>query len=148
MTRLSDPKTTHNNSLRAKVEDALTRYGAMRPQEITALLGEEMERVQQALTHLLSLSRVEYEGKPGQRIYSIRVRKSSFTKTRKLTSAEPFLGVDWSNSIQRPGCQDAFKYPSRRGDMLTPYRPPVLNASSLRIQANPNDVDGRIVQWR
>lgn len=146
MTRLSDPKATHNNSLRASVEGALTKYGPMSPLEISNLLGEEIERVKQALTHLLSLSRLEYEGKPGQRIYSIRQRKTSLTKTRRPVDTKPFTGVDWSNSIQRPGCQDAFACPSRRGDTLTPYRPPLLNASSLKIQAAAEDM--RITQWR
>ena len=38
-----------------------------------------------------------------------------------LKSAE-FLGVDWSTSIARPGCQDHLKYPSRRGDKRVPHR--------------------------
>jgi hypothetical protein len=36
-----------------------------------------------------------------------------------------FTGVDWSNSIARPGCQDAFQKPSRRGDEWFAYRGPL-----------------------
>lgn len=34
-----------------------------------------------------------------------------------------WTGVDWSNSLQRPGCQDHLAIPSRRGDQLVPHRP-------------------------
>lgn len=34
-----------------------------------------------------------------------------------------WMGVDWSNSVQRPGCQDHLAVPSRRGDKLVPHRP-------------------------
>ena len=34
-----------------------------------------------------------------------------------------WTGVDWSNSVQRPGCQDHLSVPSRRGDQLVPHRP-------------------------
>jgi hypothetical protein len=49
--------------------------------------------------------------------------------------AKPFKGVDWSHSLQRPGCQDHLKYPSRRGDELVPYKAPVLNASNVKVSA-------------
>lgn len=42
-----------------------------------------------------------------------------------------FKGVDWSRSLLRPGCQDAFKCPSRRGDQLFEYREPLLNSSNV-----------------
>lgn len=34
-----------------------------------------------------------------------------------------WMGVDWSQSVQRPGCQDHLAIPSRRGDKLVPHRP-------------------------
>ena len=34
-----------------------------------------------------------------------------------------WMGVYWSNSVQRPGCQDHLAVPSRRGDKLVPHRP-------------------------
>lgn len=46
-----------------------------------------------------------------------------------------FKGVDWSRSLQRPGCQDAFKYPSRRGDQYFPYREPYINSASALPKA-------------
>lgn len=48
----------------------------------------------------------------------------------QVIKPQPFTGVDWSTSLARPGCQDAFKHPSRRGDGLHDYRPPYLNGSS------------------
>jgi hypothetical protein len=46
-----------------------------------------------------------------------------------------FKGVDWSQSLLRPGCQDAFKCPSRRGDRLFEYREPYINSSSVLEKA-------------
>jgi len=34
-----------------------------------------------------------------------------------------WMGVDWSQSLQRPGCQDHLAIPSRRGDQLVQHRP-------------------------
>ena len=34
---------------------------------------------------------------------------------------QPFKGIDWSHSVQRPGCQDHLQYPSRRGDEYVPH---------------------------
>jgi hypothetical protein len=48
---------------------------------------------------------------------------------------KPYTGVDWSNSIQRPGCQDFLKCPSRRGDELHPHRPPILNGATQKSEA-------------
>jgi hypothetical protein len=41
-------------------------------------------------------------------------------------------GVDWSASVGRTGCQDFLACPSRRGDDLVEYRPPILNAASYK----------------
>ena len=38
-------------------------------------------------------------------------------------SGGQWTGVDWSQSVQRPGCQDHLAIPSRRGDQLVPHRP-------------------------
>lgn len=58
------------------------------------------------------------------------MKKSQPTTT--MAKPKPFLGVDWSTSTMRPGCQDFLKHPSRRGDALHPYVPPMLNASSIK----------------
>lgn len=47
-----------------------------------------------------------------------------------MDKPKTFLGVDWSTSTMRPGCQDFLKCPSRRGDGLHPHRAPILNGSS------------------
>lgn len=36
--------------------------------------------------------------------------------------ASPFAGVDWSQAMSRPGCQDHELVPSRRGDVLVVHR--------------------------
>jgi hypothetical protein len=51
-----------------------------------------------------------------------------------------FKGVDWSRSLLRPGCQDALKCPSRRGDALIEYRPPYINSSSASYKGQPSEV--------
>lgn len=38
---------------------------------------------------------------------------------------QDFAGMDWSNSVQRPGCQDHLLIPSRRGDQLIAHRGPL-----------------------
>ena len=35
----------------------------------------------------------------------------------------PWRGIDWSQAVQRPGCQDHLAVPSRRGDVRVPHRP-------------------------
>ena len=147
MTQMTDPKIPNTNTLRARVESVLIKYGPMRVDEVATMRGEENERINQAMIRMLSFGKLEYEGKPGQRIYSVRARKvSTVSKTRRPASEDPFLGIDWSTSIQRPGCQDAFECPSRRGDQLVPYRAPILNASSMKNQVK--DTNYEITQWR
>ena len=51
----------------------------------------------------------------------VHVETQHIPTSPHLKSAE-FLGVDWSTSIARPGCQDHLKYPSRRGDRCVPHR--------------------------
>lgn len=43
-----------------------------------------------------------------------------------------FRGIDWSHSIQRPGCQDHLACPSVRNGKAYPYVVPLLNASSVK----------------
>ena len=38
-------------------------------------------------------------------------------------AGDQWMGVDWSNSVQRPGCQGHLAIPSRRGDQLVQNRP-------------------------
>ena len=52
--------------------------------------------------------------------------------SKKKPAYEVFRGVDWSNSVHRPGCQDFLSLPSRRGDKLHAYRLPILNISSVK----------------
>ena len=56
------------------------------------------------------------------RVYKVpaHVETQHIPTSPHLKSAE-FLGVDWSTSIARPGCQDHLKYPSRRGDRCVPH---------------------------
>lgn len=42
--------------------------------------------------------------------------------TRK---AEPFGGIDWDKSVQRPGCQDHLMVPSRRGELRVMHQGPL-----------------------
>lgn len=42
--------------------------------------------------------------------------------TRK---AEPFGGIDWDRSVQRPGCQDHLLVPSRRGELRVMHTGPL-----------------------
>lgn len=51
----------------------------------------------------------------------VHVETQHIPTSPHLKSAE-FLGVDWSTSISRPGCQDHLKYPSRRGDKRVMHR--------------------------
>lgn len=43
-----------------------------------------------------------------------------------LAARGPFNGVNWTASIQRPGCQDHLLHPSRRGDQLVPPQTPAI----------------------
>lgn len=61
-----------------------------------------------------------------------RSKKKPVKFDSPVIAHKPFTGVDWSTSIARPGCQDAFQCPSRRGDTLHEYRAPMLNASSIK----------------
>lgn len=38
---------------------------------------------------------------------------------------DPFAGVDWSQAMSRPGCQDHELVPSRRGDVRVTHRGPM-----------------------
>lgn len=51
----------------------------------------------------------------------VHVETQHIPTSPHLKSAE-FLGIDWSTSISRPGCQDHLKYPSRRGDRRVLHR--------------------------
>ena len=41
-------------------------------------------------------------------------------------------GIDWSQAVQRPGCQDHLAVPSRRGDVRVPHRPAAGMRSSRK----------------
>ena len=47
----------------------------------------------------------------------------------------PFIGVDWSTSLQRPGCQDHLKCMSLRNGELVKHRPPIINSSNVKVSA-------------
>jgi hypothetical protein len=51
-----------------------------------------------------------------------RLGASPRTET-KVREYKPFNGIVWRPEINRPGCQDFLKYPSRVGDNLIPHRP-------------------------
>lgn len=141
----------NENSLRGRVEASLIKYGPMSSPQIAALLEVEQKKVTQSLLNLERQNRVSYEGAPGKRIYTAKVKKTGVFATKNKSSFHDrpvFTGVDWSASIQRPGCQDALACPSRRGNELVPYRAPIINASSMKLQSNANELISKITQWK
>lgn len=149
---LSEVTAVKPQSLRSRCEVVLQKHGPMTPQQITDVLSEDRERVNQALVNLCAQNRVAYEGSPGKRTYFIRQRKVDDAPKKAQSFAsrvyEPFKGIDWTSASMRPGSQDALNCPSRRGENLVEYRTPILNASSMKIQSNPRELDGSITQWR
>lgn len=43
-----------------------------------------------------------------------------------LAARGTFTGVNWTQSLQRPGCQDHLLHPSRRGDQRVPPQMPII----------------------
>ena len=45
-----------------------------------------------------------------------------------------YTGEKWDNVMQRPGCKDFLAHPSRTGDRLTEYKPPICNSSKIKVK--------------
>ena len=57
------------------------------------------------------------------KLYRLTPKPDNLVQTRDRTvSSELFKGVNWSASMQRPGCQDHLQVPSLRGNRRIPHR--------------------------
>lgn len=58
-----------------------------------------------------------------------RVEPSVERVARHRVDSTPYAGVDWSDSVIRPGCQDFLLLPSRVADRELPYRTPIYGCA-------------------
>jgi hypothetical protein len=64
-----------------------------------------------------------HQVKKGNKLYFYEGSSPKTDLSGKYTPTGRFYGIKWEPEVNRPGCQDFLKCPSRVGDNLIPHRP-------------------------
>jgi hypothetical protein len=113
-----NPTVTHQNEVATKL---LKQHKEMTVPLLQRLTDFGESTCRRTLERLCSMG-VCHQVRIAKRIV-FRLGASPRQANRIEREYKPFGGIVWRPEINRPGCQDFLKYPSRIGDKLVPHRP-------------------------
>ncbi len=112
---------------KSRMVELMTKHGEpMTAAQAAARYGVGIDSIKLVLSDLIRLQVVVKAGSCASAsgaqpvtLYTLAPRPDNPAPPRGSTpSKENFTGIDWSTSLQRPGCQDHLRHPSRRGHKL------------------------------
>ena len=92
--------------------------------EIAQLIGKSKSASENAARRMLNRRQIHLVKERGVNVWYYGSSQTTTTyKNRFEREYKPFSGVVWQPEINRPGCQDFLKCPSRVGNSFIPHRP-------------------------
>jgi hypothetical protein len=105
----------------------IRRDGGLSAKEVANRLGRPLSSTAVVLGHMARNGQL---AKVGSSPCLWVLKDAQIVPSGKVVGKTGFTGVDWGLSTSRPGCLDHLKCPSRRGDKLVYWQPPIINAAS------------------
>jgi hypothetical protein len=132
MNQPNKPKNAHEEK-KQNILKVVNTYKAITATDIALKLGLSANTVRNIIRELLDGNKLAVAHKTKKRLQSYKIfveddKQACTTQWRQIPEGV-FTGFTWEPSVNRPGCDDFLKCPSRLGDNLVPYRAPIYAAT-------------------
>jgi hypothetical protein len=125
--------TALSNERKANVLKIVKRHQALTIPDIAIKLGLNATTVRNIVHALCDAKKLILADRTKTRHQAYRIRteadEAAYQVQKKYKPEGIFTGIKWEPSVNRPGCEDFLKCPSRFGDKLVEHRAPIYGAT-------------------